>query len=176
MGRGCSASLVSSSRVPLSARALSSAALPAPSIELAGAEAVSRGTLGLLPSARFRRSESAGAQSVTDSETLATATRVIFLAQALILGLLGMFSWRFTKRMRDHHATTWQELGAPSWSNLSVTTSRRLSAFVRRREYHRLRDRELDRWATGLRVIEKISATGFAALIASIVLRALVAG
>ena len=109
-----------------------------------------------------------------DGDNLSTATTALFVAQALIVGLLGFFSWGFVRRMRRDHAATWREIGAPGLASFSVVTSRRLAEFIRSREFERLRDPELNRWATRLRAFERVSALGFAALVLSILLRAAV--
>jgi hypothetical protein len=92
------------------------------------------------------------------------ALQVVFWAMLLLLVPTAFLSVRMWRILRDRHPATWEDLGEPKISRLSIQMSSRLATFVRRGEYEPLADNELSWCARGLRIAERIYSAGFVAL------------
>jgi len=101
------------------------------------------------------------------------ALQAIFWTMFLLLVPTAVLSVRMWRMLRDRYPETWENLGEPKMSRLSIEMSSRLATFVKRGEYESLGDPDVRWCARGLRIAERIYSAGFVALILLVVAAAI---
>lgn len=101
------------------------------------------------------------------------ALHVVFWTMLLLLVPTAVLSVRMWRMLRDRHPETWENLGKPKISRLSIEMSSRLSTFVKKGEYESLADPHVRWCARSLRIVERIYSVGFVAFILLVIAAAL---
>lgn len=91
---------------------------------------------------------------------------LVLLCVMFILLLPALWaSNRLSRRLRAHHPNVWQELGEPSFRNLTIASSGRSARFIRAGEYRGLSDPIVNRCATALKIVSLLYLGCFAAFV-----------
>ena len=72
---------------------------------------------------------------------------------------------RLSKRLRAHHPNVWQQLGEPSFRNLTIASSSRSARFIRAGKYRELSDPIVNRCAAALKIVSLVFLGCFAAFL-----------
>lgn len=94
--------------------------------------------------------------------TIIEALEIVFWSMLTLLLPSIFLAVRLWRILEKRHPEVWDDLGKPSLSNLNATAGKRVTAFIRHRDYQSIDDGELRLFGTLLWALNWVYTLGFA--------------